>query len=510
MLTPDELAHMTDTLQEQLAALEDDIVRDIARRIVKTGCLTDTAQWQLRSLQRAGLLYDEILRRVAAAAGKTKAEIQRIFTQAGETSFQADAALYRAAGLPVRKTMSAAMQQVVFSGWQKTFGQIDNLTKTTALEAQNAFISALNRAERQVESGAFDAVTAIRHAVQQAAAGGTWVQYPSGHRDRLDVAVRRAVLTGVSQTTGDISLQNAREMGCDLMKIDAHAGARPSHALWQGKVVSLSRQPGYLSLEDIGYGTGPGFKGWNCAHDWFPYLGEISDRMYPPEKLREYEQRTVEYGGETMSYYDATQRQRAMERAVRADKRELAGLDEAMKAADEPAMKTGLQSDFTRVSARLKEHENRLRDFTRQTGLVRQREREQVLGFGRSQASKAVWENRKAVEKYSKYHYNKDGTIVVTDDWTTQAHPHVAPTYKPFAVVDTLSRKGKQRDRMYYDANGRQTKQVNNGPHGNPKKHPYGDHGEHAHDILWDEQGRATRIVRELTELERKENADIL
>ena len=63
---------------------------------------------------------------------------------------------------------------------------------------------------------------------------------------------------------------------------------------------------------------------------------------------------------------------------------------------------------------------------------------------------------------------------------------------------------------MYYDANDRQTKQVNNGPHGNPKKHPYGDHGEHAHDILWDEQGRATRIVRELTELERKENADIL
>ena len=72
-------------------------------------------------------------------------------------------------------------------------------------------------------------------------------------------------MTGIGQTTGQICLANARELGCDLMEITAHAGARRSHSAWQGQVVSLSGRKGYLSLSDIGYGTGDGFKGWNCG-----------------------------------------------------------------------------------------------------------------------------------------------------------------------------------------------------------------------------------------------------
>ncbi len=156
---------------------------------------------------------------------------------------------------------------------------------TTASQAQQAYIRAATLAEMQIESGAFDYATAIRNAVQSAAQEGAWVSYPSGHRDRLDVAVRRAVLTGVGQTTGQIGLAYAQDMGCDLMEITAHAGARPSHAAWQGKLVSLSGRTGYLSLRDIGYNTGPGFKGWNCRHDWFPFFEGLSESAYPRSEI---------------------------------------------------------------------------------------------------------------------------------------------------------------------------------------------------------------------------------
>ena len=102
---------------------------------------------------------------------------------------------------------------------------------TTASQAQQAYIRAATLAEMQIESGAFDYATAIRNAVQSAAQEGAWVSYPSGHRDRLDVAVRRAVLTGVGQTTGQIGLAYAQDMGCDLMEITAHAGAAVARRL---------------------------------------------------------------------------------------------------------------------------------------------------------------------------------------------------------------------------------------------------------------------------------------
>lgn len=499
MLSPDYLEHAPDEVLRLVEQAQEDILADMARRIAKVGSFTETAAWQAWRLEQLQLTREEIITRLAKLTGKTEGELRRLFKAAASFGLAEDDAIYTAAGLsPTPANASPVLLQLLNAGLRQTLDTFQNLTRTTANTATGQFERALDRAWMQVTSGAFDAPTAIRRAIKDLAqAGMQAIRYPTGHVDTLEVATRRAVLTGVGKTTGEICLARAEEMGCDLMEITAHPGARPEHAEWQGKIVSLSGRPGYLSLEDIGYGTGRGFKGWNCRHDWFPFYEGISESAYPREKLAEYDRQTVTYNGQQLSYYDATQRQRGIERNIRRWKREYTMLEAAGQ-------------DTTEAAAKLAKWRAVEKDFCKQAGLDRDSARTQVHGFGRSQASKAVWENRKAVEKYSKYHYNKDGTIVVTDDWTTQAHPHVAPTYKPFAVVDTLSRKGKQRDRMYYDANGRQTKQVNNGPHGNPKKHPYGDHGEHAHDILWDEQGRATRIVRELTELERKENADIL
>lgn len=390
MLTPDYLEHVTDDIITLYSKLDQTIVRDIARRIVKVGHVTDTAAWQAGRAQESGLLYNEIIREVSNITGTSEKQVQTLFQDAGVQSTQYDAAIYKAAGLsPPPLHMSPSALQVLNAGILKTNGYLQNLTMTTASQAQQLYIQAAALAEMQVESGAFDYVTAIRHAVKSVSQEGAWVQYPSGHRDRLDVAVRRAVLTGVSQTTGEISIGYARDMGCDLMEITAHAGARPSHAVWQGRLVSLSGRPGYLTLTDIGYGTGAGFKGWNCRHDWYPYFEGMSESAYPRRELDRLNNAFVTYDGQNIPIYDATQIQRGMERKIRAVKRELAGYDAGCKEAD-PHLKRALKADFDTAAVKLKQQEKALKDFLAKTGLQKDFSRVQSAGFGRSQAQKAV------------------------------------------------------------------------------------------------------------------------
>ncbi len=122
-------------------------------------------------------------------------------------------------------------------------------------------------------------------------------------------------------------------------------------------------------------------------------------------------------------------------------------------------------------------------------------------------------EYRKAVElaKYSQVRYHEDGTIVVTDDWTKVEHPKLSRQYKPNAVIDTLSCNGKQRDRTIYNAFGMMKTQIHGGNHGRPKFHQRGVHGEHAHEFIYNDDGSIqSRLERELTDAERRENSDIL
>ena len=384
MLPPDYLEHAPDEVLRLVEQAQEDILADMARRIAKVGTFTETAVWQEWRLEQPALTREEIIARLAKLTGKTKAELRRLFKEAASFGLKEDDAIYTAAGLsPAPANASPVLLQLLNAGLRQTLDTFQNLTRTTANTATGQFEQALDRAWAQVTSGAFDAPTAIRRAVKDLAqAGLSAIVYPTGHRDTLEVATRRAVLTGVGKTTGEIALARAEEMGCDLMEITAHPGARPEHAVWQGKIVSLSGRPGYLSLEDIGYGTGPGFKGWNCRHDWFPFYEGVSESAYPREKLAEYDRQTVEYNGQQLSYYDATQRQRGIERNVRRWKREYTMLEAAGQ-------------DTTEAAAKLAKWRAVEKDFCKQTGLPRDSARTQVHGFGRSQASRAVWENRK-------------------------------------------------------------------------------------------------------------------
>src|SRR5699024_484749 len=128
--------------------------------------------------------------------------------------------------------------------------------------------------------------------IKEISSQGATITYPSGRNMSLESAVRMNIVTGVNQTCGKLQELRADELGWDLMELTAHSGARPEHAIWQGKIVSRSGQKGYLSLRDIGYGTATGFKGVNCRHDWYPYY-KGSAKTYTNEQLNEWENEEV-------------------------------------------------------------------------------------------------------------------------------------------------------------------------------------------------------------------------
>lgn len=400
MLTPEQLAHCADDIVELYSQLEEAIVRDVARRIVKTGTMTDTAIWQTQHMQELGTLNSDILNSISKYSGKCESELKKLFEDAAITATEYDNEIYRKNGLTHKSIkVSDTQLQILEAGFKKTQGNLSNLTLTTAVSSQTSFINTCSLAELKASSGAFTPQQAIADAIKQVAQDGAFVIYPSGHRDRLDVAVRRNVMTGIGQTTGQICLANARELGCDLMEITAHAGARPSHSYWQGQVVSLSGRKGYLSLSDIGYGSGDGFKGWNCRHDWYPYF-EGSTRMYDEEKLKQMDAKNIQYpDGSMHTLYEAEQKQRAYERKIRESKRILAAYDESIKNADDEAIKKAYQNIFNKESVKLKNREAELNNFCDKTGLLKRNDRVQKYGFGRSTAQKAVQANKKAVAK---------------------------------------------------------------------------------------------------------------
>jgi hypothetical protein len=206
-----------------------------------------------------------------------------------------------------------------------------------------------------------------------------------------DKLMKKTIMTAISQITGYMSLANAQMLGQDLMEITAHAGARSSHAEWQGQIVSLSGRRGYLSLDDIGYGQPDGFKGVNCRHDWYPFFEGISERTYTDEQLNNIDPPPFEFEGKTYTAYEASQKQRQIERAIRKTKRELIAYEAA-----------GLKDDFTAASIKLRRQRELYRDFSRAANLREKLERTGIYGYNKNISSKSVWVERKEREYLQK------------------------------------------------------------------------------------------------------------
>lgn len=396
--------------------LEDDILSAVIRRILKMGYVSEASKHQLEVLQAAGLLYDDIVQLIADRTDACTAQVRALFEDAGVQTVEIDNSLHEAAGaLPIDIRQDSSTRQVLEAGYKKTLGTMQNLVSTTATQTQTAFIQTCDRIYMQVSSGAFSYQEAIMNALRALADTGATVSYPTGHTNRMDVAVRLCVLTGVSQTAAAVSLQQAEDAGCYLMEITAHSGARPDHAKWQGQLVTITgKNAGKIidglrvfTLSEIGYGSGEGFKGWNCRHNWHAYYPGFSTPNYTPEELKKLDEPCISYNGKLYTEYEVSQMQRAQERRVRAWKRRCITAQEGVNSATDEATRATAQAEFDRSARYLKNNEAKLKDFCRKTGQDRDRFREQVLGFNRSTAQKAVH----AAKKSGLTSGGKDGII---------------------------------------------------------------------------------------------------
>lgn len=392
MLTPDYLDTLPDAAVALWQQVEDDILRDIARRISKAGTVTETAAWQAWRYEQIQACHQDVLSLLAKYSGKSREAIRQILLDAGLETLARDDELYRALGFaPSAIDTNESLNNLLNAGYRQTLGTWQNLTATTANTVTGEFERALDRAWLQVSSGAFDYKTAIKRAVDGLAEHMAGVTYPSGHQDTLEVAVRRAVLTGANQTCAKLQLARADEMGCEFVEVTAHAGARPEHALWQGKVYHRGGAVTYQGVRygdfeaATGYGTGPGLCGWNCRHNFYPFFPGLSAPNYSQEQLDAFNAKEVTYGGKQYTRYEISQMQRALERRVRRFKRQYLAEDAA-----------GV--DATAAAAKLRAARKDLNDFVRATGGRNNSARTSVSGFGRSQASKTT-ARAKAYEK---------------------------------------------------------------------------------------------------------------
>ncbi len=403
-LTPQRLDKLPETMVKLMSELENEIISDICRRVSTANYLTSTAKWQLIKANQLTLSSREVKKRIARKLKKSEKEVKDLYTKSVRTAIAEDEKIYKFAiadGILsddyreklTNYTRSTAFSNALKKGLKNTNGLLRNLTNSAAAAANRQLSDALDLAYLKVVSGAFTPQDAVFDAVKKLGADGIkCVKYQSGRTDQLDVAVRRAVITGVGKTCGDLQLGLAKEMDCTLVEVSAHLGARPSHAEWQGRIYSLvegnTKYPYFYSA--TGYGRGDGLCGWNCRHTFFPYYDGLSTPANAPDFTSE----------ENLQAYQNEQKQRGYERAIRKSKRELAALDGARSSVSDPAKRVKLDKEFERKSATLKRRETRLAEHLKNTGLLPDNSRVRVDGFNKSVSQKAVH----AAKKYQSVH----------------------------------------------------------------------------------------------------------
>ena len=255
-LSPEQLAEASKRLDKLTQSLEDSILEDICRRIAKAGAVTDTAEYQLMRLKEMGYANSFIEKAIADYMQKSEAEIRQLFFEAAQVSSDFYEKYYMQNGkAAVPLEDNEYMQQLISAGIEQTKGELNNFTQSMGFAVKQpdgslkfqpiakAYQSCLDLAHSQVATGVFDYNTAIRNATAALTGKGLqFVDYASGHRNRADVAVRRAVLTGIGQMAARVAEKAMDDLGTEYVEVTAHAGARPDHAKWQGRIYHWGRK----------------------------------------------------------------------------------------------------------------------------------------------------------------------------------------------------------------------------------------------------------------------------
>lgn len=400
MLSPDYLKRIAEGSEDIASSLHSYILNRIIEAImIRLGrgekyILTSSDRWRIQILQDAGYLLQDITQEIARYTKLQREEVAAAMEEAGVKAMAYNKAVYEAAGITTEALeQSPALVRILQRDYEATMGEWSNMTRTTAEAAQSLFISECDNAYHKVISGAVSYTQAVREAVNTVAQNGVIVRYPTGHRDTIETATARAVRTGISQASGDISMQRMKEQEWDIILVSAHIGARTgdggqnpgNHLWWQGQFYSRTGQDKrYPPFSVTGYGTGEGLSGWNCRHSFGP-----GDGVNNPYKDIETE--------DNVRLEKLEQRQRALERRIRKTKQIVMGLQTAVDTCKDDTLRMELQEELDQKSYLLQRQNRAYNDFCQSNGLRPLADRLRIAKWGREQAAKA----RGAAKRYA-------------------------------------------------------------------------------------------------------------
>lgn len=383
---PEILDALPEELAELFRALEDTLLDEICSRLKLADQLNEVTVQDIRALRSHGIDLKEIEKAIRQTTGISEKKLNELIDDVVKRNQKyytdvIDLARVTQPDVLVDVTAIDAIRrqtQDAFRNITASMGFLVNAGRTM-LPPAKAYQWALDAATLKVESGAISYGQAIKDAVRELASGGLRVvDYESGHRDHIDVAARRAVMTGVSQLCSKYTEQAAEYLETPYFEVSAHAGARDkpgpspwsSHKDWQGKVYSIRAGDIYPSIYEVcGLGAVDGLEGANCRHRRFPWVEGVSERTYTDEQLKHIDDGLgCTFEGKTYTAYEATQEQRKVERTIRKLKREKAAYNAA-----------GLHEEEQAVNIRLRRLNAKYKAFSAAAGLPEQRERMKVL-----------------------------------------------------------------------------------------------------------------------------------
>ena len=336
MFTPTEIEALPSAMEQLYRSLQLNIMSDLTERLKANGEeITSAADWQINRLYELGVSKDEINSLIQSTLDVSDDEIDRIYDEVVKSGYARNEELYISKGKEyIPYAENKQLQQLVKAVKNQTKSEYRNITGSLGFAVRNAdntlsftpladfYQRTLDNGLMQIASGAVDYNTVLKKAVKAMTDSGLrTVDYASGWSNRVDVAARRALMTGFNQVVAKVNEDNAEQLGTEYFEVSYHRGARPTHQVWQGRVYSKKE------LETVcGLGTVTGLCGANCYHSYSPFIKGIDTPTYSEEELdriNEEENTPKEYNGKEYTAYEAQQRQRQLETAMRADRQKI-------------------------------------------------------------------------------------------------------------------------------------------------------------------------------------------
>ena len=384
--SPDLLDALPEELAELYRGLEETLLIEICSRLKAADELNEVTVQDIKALRSHGIDLKEIEKAIRKTSGISETKLNELLDDVVERNQQYYTDMIDLAHITQPETLVDAAEVAAIRA--QTLDTFRNLTASmgflvdagrTMLPPAKAYQHALDAAEMMIQSGAISYNEAIKRSVKELADSGLRVvDYESGHRDQIDVAARRAVMTGVSQICAKYTEQSAEYLETPYFEVSAHAGARDkpgpspwsSHKDWQGKVYSIRAGDIYPSIYEVcGLGAVDGLEGANCRHRRFPWVESVSERTYTEEQLEHIDDGLgCTFEGKNYTAYEATQEQRKVERTIRKLKREKTAYNAA-----------GLTDEERAVNIKLRRLNAKYKAFSKAAGLPEQRERTKVL-----------------------------------------------------------------------------------------------------------------------------------